>query len=685
MSLPDALKQTIQVLPDATEQSRLELFAYVKRGPLLSSWGTRQRERELFYLYHHDYNWMVQGAFAGIAKRIASTPWEITGPDDTSGKTLDYYRSMAKAANLTLGSDNPADIEYWQQVLRQADMGRGWGSFVKKLVVDFLRYDGGAYIEITAPGNPLRAPTGAATGLMNLDGLRCYPTGDPEYPAIYWNRNNKPHLLHTTRMVQVVDMPETFEEAPGYGLSALSRAVSIAQRELLMGRYIEAMLDDKPPPGIVVAAGMVRAERDRAVAAFNEEQRLDQQPPWGRQLWFYSADVNAGASITATSFTQAPEAFNFVNYTELDVDALALALGVDRQEIWQLTGGNLGSGAQSEILHQKARGKTIGDLMATLERSINDVLPEEYTFEFKRRDAQEDAETAANAKAWADVIATLGPRLSDEEARQLLANEVEPLHEVVTNEAGQVTVIDTDVQPPPVGEVQNGPPQEQPGQPDGEASVDETDGGPAADGMGAARSGRRDIHLGESIKALDTIARDFTNDWRYIVEKALAREIDPVRFGIEARETLRQYGREALLQGLADGGVTTSDVPSEDFPALVAWLVQESSFVPGLTARIYAPVSTVDAGMTAQLWANKSLRAAYQLGRVSADRNGMYEWVLGATEEHCRTCLRMNGQRHRLNTWHRRGLLPGSQQLECKGFNCDCRFVKTTERARGRF
>jgi hypothetical protein len=126
-------------------------------------------------------------------------------------------------------------------------------------------------------------------------------------------------------------------------------------------------------------------------------------------------------------------------------------------------------------------------------------------------------------------------------------------------------------------------------------------------------------------------------------------------------------------------------VPSEDFPAFVAWFVEQSSFVPGLTARLYAPVSTVDAAMTAQLWANKSLRAAYQLGRVSADRNGMYEWVLGATEEHCRTCLRLNGQRHRLREWHIRGWLPGDPKLECKGFNCDCKLTKTTERARGRF
>jgi hypothetical protein len=430
---------------------------------------------------------------------------------------------------------------------------------------------------------------------------------------------------------------------------------------------------------------MVRAERDRAVAAFNEEQRLDQQPPWGRQLWFYSADVNAGASISTQSFTQAPEAFNFVNYTELDVDALALALGVDRQEIWQLTGGNLGSGQQSEILHQKARGKTIGDLMSTLERCLNDVLPEEYTFQFKKRDAQEDAETAANAKAWADVIATLGPRLSDEEARQLLANEVEPLHEVVTNEAGQVTVIDADVQPPPVGEVQDGPPQEQPEQSDSEASVDENDGGPTADGMGAIGSGRRNLRVGESIKAIQATQLAFEADFADLVANALDGAVNRQRFGIVARALLRRHGQDAYKDGLKDGGVDTDELSTEDQNALLVWIAEQSGYVTDLGKRIYTGKDNRTPDYTASMWASKSLREVYQLGVLSADRNGMYEWVLGATEDHCSDCLRLNGQRHRLREWHIRGWLPGDPKLECKGFNCDCKLTKTTERARGRF
>ncbi|MGA0506735.1 hypothetical protein ACO2WS_26100, partial [Escherichia coli] len=68
--------------------------------------------------------------------------------------------------------------------LRQADFGRGWGSLISKVLLDYLRQDGGGFIEVIAPGNPLKAPTAPATGLAYLDSLRCLPTGDPEYPVV---------------------------------------------------------------------------------------------------------------------------------------------------------------------------------------------------------------------------------------------------------------------------------------------------------------------------------------------------------------------------------------------------------------------------------------------------------------------------------------------------------------------
>lgn len=439
-------KETVQVLPDATKEAPVGFFAQTWRGPLLPPWGTHERDWMLRRIYRGDYMWAIQGAFSGIMKKIASTPWEITGPEDATENAKAYWRLAAKAAQLTLPGKQREDIEYWQQFLRQADFGRGWTTFCHK-GVDYLRQDIGWMWEIIAPGDSKEPPTGAATGIAHLDSLKCIPTGDPEFPIIYYDRHGTLHRMHHTRIVQLMDMEDGDETLPGYGLCALSRAISIATRELLMGRYVEANLDDKPAPGIVLAQGMVKGERERAAATYREEQNRDAQPIWGKQLWFYGADPSVNnLDFKTFTFQTAPEKFDYNQYVELDMNQLALAIGIDVQELWQLTGGNIGSAGQSEILHQKSRGKTIGDLMTSMERALNDVLPEDYEFAFKRQDADEEREKADTANVWAGVVNSLGARISDNEARKLLANQIEAVQDAITDSAGKVRrLFDADV------------------------------------------------------------------------------------------------------------------------------------------------------------------------------------------------------------------------------------------------
>lgn len=48
------------------------------------------------------------------------------------------------------------------------------------------------------------------------------------------------------------------------------------------------------------------------------------------------------------------------------------------------------------------------------------------------------------------------------------------------------------------------------------------------------------------------------------------------------------------------------------------------------------------------MWFNKSVFRAYHAGIASADKNGNYEWVYGATE-HCEDCKRAENGRNRRN------------------------------------
>src|SRR3990167_1327329 len=702
---PDYLQQaeqhTFQVLPDAEKDGAYQhLFGVLYRGPLLAAWGTRQRERELRQFYRSDYGWAPQGAFAGVMNLIASTPWEIKGPEQLGGAKERYYQAAAKQLGFQLLGEQRSDIEYFQQVLRQADFGRGWTTFCRK-GVDYLRHDTGWIWEIIAPGDPLQPPSGPVMGIAYLDAMRCIPTGDPEFPILYINRNGEQRIIHNKRVRIIQDMPDGDEARPGYGMCALSRAISIVVRGIHLGRYMEAMLDDKPPPGLV-KTNMVKQERERALAEYNREQRNDERPVWGKQMWFFSPDPNVPLQFDTQSFSQPPEKFDYKVYTEVDIHALALAMGVDVQDLWELTTGNLGSEGQSKILHQKSRGKTIGVLYAEMERSINDLLPDEYEFTFKRRDAEEGLQQAQIASEWGTAVSSMGANLTPDEARQILANQIEAVKDAITAENGQIIrLYDADVQPQMEASLDdnqsplavlgaagttaptNGRESVLPGLRSVEDAAPQLGAGARENGDGPGGVG-----LVSSVvittKDIQATQLAFESEFSDAIVAAKMDAMNKQRFGIVARALIRRHGQQAFRDGLRAGGLEDDELSDDELTTIGLFVSQQAGYVTDFADTLFADTEAIEsADNRALMWFNKSIIPFYQAGLESADRNGLYEWVYGDTE-HCEDCLRMNGQRHRLKAWFNSGFMPQGDGLACKGFNCKCRLFKTVGKAEGR-
>jgi len=190
-------------------------------------------------------------------------------------------------------------------------------------------------------------------------------------------------------------------------------------------------------------------------------------------------------------------------------------------------------------------------------------------------------------------------------------------------------------------------------------------------------------------KAIQATRLDFETDFEDVLAAARDGALDRRAWANRTRTLLRKYGERAYKDGLNDGGVQVApDDPldDDDQADLNRLLAEQSAYVTELGRVVFDKAKAVSDGQAAVkpgMWFNKSIMPIYEAGRLSADKNGMYEWVLGKTEEHCSTCLAASGQRHRLRDWHRRGIIPRSDQLECRGFHCDCQLVRTTERARG--
>lgn len=635
MALPAIIRESIQEFPNAKKgEGEVGFWSYsTTRGYILPSWGTRMRERALREWYRHEYNWLGQSAITGLNKKVASTPWEITGKKN---------------------------VRHFQDVLRQAHFGQGWGQFVKLVLLDYFRQDGGAYIEVIAPGKPTKAPTGKVTGIAHLDSLRCYPTGDPEYPVIYYSRKGTKHLLHHTRVLHLVDAPDGDESNPGYGMCALSRAISIVAQQVHMMRYIEGKLDDKPSPGFAIASGITKGQRDTALSTFIAEQGSDTRPEWGKTVWFFSLDPSQQIKLDYITFAQAPEGWSAKEYTDLHVNAWAAALGTDVQEIWQLSGGTLGSGAQSEILHAKSQGKTFGDVLTSLERGLNDVLPESLEMAFKRRDPYDEQERATTAGLWAGVALSVGDNMTPEEKRQMLANQVEPIKDAITDENGEIQRLpDVDVAPE-----------------NEDTTVDDATPQTAA----TTDTQEAPVVRDDAKKEIADTRADFEREFNALLGEARDDSTNRRSYSIRLRDLLRRAGKAAYEDGLQAGGVSDG-LDSTDSAVYARLLAQQSAFVSGFSETLFADgISDGAADGKAQLWANKSLEVFYYAGLASSDINGTYQFVGDDGLESCVTCRSLKNSKHRLRWWVNQKLRPrvDTANFVCKGFRCQHRLEKVT-------
>ncbi len=187
-------------------------------------------------------------------------------------------------------------------------------------------------------------------------------------------------------------------------------------------------------------------------------------------------------------------------------------------------------------------------------------------------------------------------------------------------------------------------------------------------------------------KAIQATRLDFENDFEDIVTAMRGSEVDRRQAGTLIRDLISTYVRKAYTDGLIDGGVGADEIDDEDRAEIQDLIKSQSGFVSNFTQEVLKGNGLSDAlaaNKPAQ-WFSKSVYPAYVSGLQSAAKNMLVEWVYNpAIEEHCGSCKELNGQIHRISAFTTRGLIPKSDKLECKGFNCGCAFIPATGKARG--
>lgn len=139
----------------------------------------------------------------------------------------------------------------------------------------------------------------------------------------------------------------------------------------------------------------------------------------------------------------------------------------------------------------------------------------------------------------------------------------------------------------------------------------------------------------------------------------------------------------AYQEGLKKAGLVPSEATPAEYAILYEEIFNNVSRVGDLADYI---ASVRDSGGK---WASIENRLDMWAGRYGALRTRVEaqaagdkkkQWILGRTEEHCRTCYGVAGRVYRNSTWLASDCIPRSQSLCCHGFNCDCSLVETDVR-----
>lgn len=358
----------------------------------ITAWGSlpKKRDRELRAFWPTE-NYLAS-ALATVVARNASLPWKLAGP--------------------------PNSVDMAMRILKASHYGKGWAHLWSKVSVDYLTQDSGAYIQFVRMSD---APDSPVINITQLDANRCYDTGDPEEPILYVDRKNKAHKLKWWQAYKMLELPAPSENAQGPFAELQYCAVTRVLRAAQILRNIAIYKDEKTGGRFLRAIHLLSGvNRQEVQDAINEQRLAADQEGLLRHiqpLMVSAMDSTVPVSAQTIELASLPDGFDEEKTMKGYIMALALGFLTDYQEFAPLPGGGIGTGAQSETLAQKARGKGLALFKMNVEHVINNfVLPSNVTFTFEEQDPEQDGKEANNRLIRAQARAAM-----------IASNEIDPL------------------------------------------------------------------------------------------------------------------------------------------------------------------------------------------------------------------------------------------------------------------
>lgn len=315
---------------------------------------------------------ILSGAVYSMEAKMTAIKWSVTG-----------RKSLANEAA--------------QMLARAAHMGgEDWGGFIGATAQDFYTTNRGVFWETGRRGK-----FGRTEDVGHIDALSCTLTGNTKRPVWYYSETTGQNIrFRPWEVIQFASLPSARERRLGTGFCAVARAIRAAKLLLALYKYDEEKLANLPPEGVATLTGLTLEEFNDAVTLWKVKREQDDSLTFPQVLWLLGSQPNAKVGLELHAFSQLPESFDRSTVVAQYVNTLALVFGVDAREFWPISTGALGTAAESEIQHLKAKGKGPGEFISQTERYLNGELPSGIHFAYDTQDIEEDLTAAQTAQAW---------------------------------------------------------------------------------------------------------------------------------------------------------------------------------------------------------------------------------------------------------------------------------------------
>lgn len=369
---------------------------------------------------------MFASALYTIVGRYASFGWTLKGPPLTTAAV--------------------------QRLLHSAQYGEGWMSFCMRVLVDLFTQDNGAFIEIVRAGD---SPSAAPIGINHLDSSRCYRTGVPQTPVIYYDDYGKGHRMQWYQIIPMAEFPSPRERHRGMQYCALTRVLKAAQ----IMREIETMKHEKASgrftSSVHLVSGMPTRMIEDAMKTHNSGADAQGLTRYITPLIIGTLDPTATIGHAQIDMKTLPDGFNETEALTWYVTNLAMAFGTDYSDFAPSPGRNIGSGSEARTAHVKSRGKGAAVFMTTLQQVFNfrGVMPSTVTFQFGEQDLAEEFDRLAvkeKRASWIDILVARNV-ITRQVARQMLvdAGDMDPRYLKMMGEEDATGEVELEASLPP--------------------------------------------------------------------------------------------------------------------------------------------------------------------------------------------------------------------------------------------